>query len=96
MSRKQTGRANVNSTAADEWRRRWATAIKTQRREVLHMSQHELAAHLDASQASVSGWETATSVPEDLMKVRVLALMALDPRELFRPLDADPIDKVSR
>lgn len=81
----------MDTLAVREWRNRWATAIKRHRTEVLEMSQHEFAAYLGTSQSTVGMWENASSVPADLMKVRVIALAGLDARELFRPLEADPI-----
>ena len=86
----------MNRKAADEWRTRWATAIRESRVHVLRMTQHELARHLGTSQTTVGGWEAGANVPSDLMKVRVVALMALDARVLFRPLDADPIGEVAQ
>lgn len=74
-----------------EWRNRWATAIKRHRTEVLQMSQHQFAAYIGTSQSTVGMWENGSSVPSDLMKVRVIALAGLDAREMFRPLEADPI-----
>jgi DNA-binding transcriptional regulator YiaG len=86
----------LNRRAVVEWRNRWATAIHHARTSVMHMTQHQLAAHLGTSQATVACWETGANVPSDLMKVRLLALTGLDAAVLFRPLDADPISEVAR
>jgi DNA-binding transcriptional regulator YiaG len=77
--------------ATQEWRTRWATAIHAHRTGVLHMSQPELGRLLGVSQSTVGMWESGRYVPHDLMKIRVMRLMAMDPREMFRPLDADPV-----
>lgn len=77
--------------ARTEWRKRWSTAIATHRVEVLGMSQPEMARFVGTSQSTVAMWESGGSVPNDLMKVRVIALLGLDAREMFAPLDADPI-----
>lgn len=81
----------MNKRAAAEWRNRWATAIHAQRTTVLHMSQHDLADYLETSQSTIGMWESGKNVPQDLMKIRLMRLMGIDPREMFRPLDADPI-----
>lgn len=83
----------VNRRAAREWKNRWATAIHAHRTEVLHMSQTQFAGHVGVSQSTVAMWESAKSVPQDLMKVRLIALAGLDARHMFRPLEADPIGK---
>lgn len=85
------GAATLNGRAASEWRNRWATAVARQRTEVLGMSQTAFAAYLGTSQSTVGMWESGRSVPSDLMKIRLLALAGLDAREMFRPLEADPI-----
>ncbi len=77
--------------ALQEWRARWATHIRAARPDVLHMSQPQLARYLGTTQPTVAMWESARNVPNDLMKIRVIALLGLDPRQLFRPLDADPV-----
>ncbi len=82
--------------ALQEWRQRWATAIRQRRTETLRMSQHELARHLGSSQATVGMWETAKAAPEDLMKVRLIVMLDLDAAEMFRPLEADPIGQSDR
>lgn len=55
------------------------------------MSQPEMARFLHVGQSTVAMWESAKQVPNDLMKVRVIALLGLDARELFLPLKADPL-----
>jgi DNA-binding transcriptional regulator YiaG len=81
----------VDGEAAQEWRSRWAGVIRTQRTAVLGMTQHQFADYLGTSQSTVGMWEAGQSVPSDLMKIRVIALAGVDAREMFRPLDADPI-----
>lgn len=81
----------MNQRAVAEWRNRWATAIHRHRTDVLAMSQTDFAAYVGTSQSTVGMWESGRSVPSDLMKLRVIALAGLDARDLFRPLEADPI-----
>lgn len=83
----------TGNDAMREWRKRWSTAIRTHRTEVLGMTQHQLAAYLGTRQSTVGMWEAGHHVPDDLMKLRVLALLGLDPREMFAPLAADPIQR---
>lgn len=79
-----------HTRALREWRTRWADLIRTQRTTVLQMSQSQLARYLGVHQSTVAGWESGNGVPHDLMKVRVIALMGLDARVVFAPLDSDP------
>lgn len=79
------------SEATREWRKRWADAIRAHRVDVLGMTQHQFATYLGISQSTIGMWEAARHVPDDLMKVRVIALAGLDAREMFAPLKADPI-----
>lgn len=66
----------------DEWRKLWALNIQVHRKRK-GLSQRQLAAALDLTQASINRWETGRSVPTDAHKIAIAQVLDVDVRVLF-------------
>lgn len=70
------------STTADR-HRRWGTNLSTARLVRGFTTQQAFADAIGVSQQAVSHWERGTAAPADDLKVKIAAVLGLEPHVLF-------------